>query len=220
MKEKSIWRDGFPKNSCPKLEKDLDVDVLIIGGGMTGISTAYHLRNSNLNVCLVEKNTIGCGVTSRTTGKLTYLQENIYSTLKIYVGKEQAKLYLESQMDAIKIVTNIIKKENIACNLDKVSSYIFSNINSKKMDKEKNLLMEFGINIKEAKKLPNGEDVEDAFYTEDTYVFHPLKYLYALKNICINKDISVYENTKIISMDKENEMINFSFFMGIILFSR
>lgn len=206
MKEKSIWREGFPKNSCTKLEKDLDVDVLIIGGGMTGISTAYHLRNSNLNVCLVEKNMIGGGVTSRTTGKLTYLQENIYSTLKTYVGKEQAKLYLESQIDAIKMVTNIIKVENIECNLDKVNSYVFSNTSTKKMNKEKNLLMELGINIKEAMKLPNGEDVEDAFYTEDTYVFHPLKYLYALKDICLNKNISIYENTKIIAMDKEDNI--------------
>lgn len=206
MKEKSIWREEFPKNSCPKLEKDLEVDVLIIGGGITGISTAYHLRNSNLNVCLVEKNTIGSGVTSRTTGKLTYLQENMYSTLKTYVGKEQAKLYLESQIDAIKMVTDVIKEENIECNLDKVSSYVFSNTNSKKMDKEKNLLIEFGIKIKEDVKLPNGEDVEDAFYTEDTYVFHPLKYLYALKDICLNKNVSIYENTKIIAIDKDDDI--------------
>lgn len=77
MKRKSIWLEGISSNTCPKLEHDIDVDVLIIGGGITGISTAYHLTSQNLSVCLVEKNKIAEGVTSRTTGKLTYLQENI-----------------------------------------------------------------------------------------------------------------------------------------------
>ena len=205
MKEKSIWRENFPRKQCPQLENDINVDVLIIGGGITGISTAYHLRNSNLKVCVVEKNEIGCGVTSRTTGKLTYLQENIYSKLKTYVGKDIAKQYLESQMDAIKLVTDIIKSENIDCNLEKVSSYVFSNNDNKKLEKEKNLLRELDIPIKEAKVLPTGENIDDGFYVEDTYVFHPLKYVYSLKDICINNGISIYENTKVISMDKYDE---------------
>ena len=204
MKEKSIWREVFPKSSCPKLDKDIDVDVLIIGGGITGISTAYHLKNSKLKVCLVEKNTIGDGVTSRTTGKLTYLQENIYSKLTTYVGKENAKLYLDSQREAIKLVTNIIKKHDISCNLDCVSSYVFTDNKDNKLEKEKNILLEFGINVKDSKNLPSGEET-NSFYVDDTYVFHALKYIYALKDICLNKDISIYEDTKIISIDKEAE---------------
>lgn len=205
MKEKSIWRDGFPNSSCPKLTKDIDVDVLIIGGGMTGISTAYHLSNTDLKVCLVEKNIIGCGVTSRTTGKLTYLQENIYSKLTTYVGKEKAKLYLDSQKDAIKMVIDIIKKEKISCNLDKVSSYVFTDNKITRLEKEKNILLDFGINVKDAEKLPSSESVDSSIYVEDTYVFHPLKYIYALKDICLDKGISIYEDTKVISMDKNDD---------------
>ena len=58
MKNISIWADLKNKNVCSRLDKDLNVDVLIIGGGITGISCAYHLINSKLNICLVEKNTI------------------------------------------------------------------------------------------------------------------------------------------------------------------
>jgi len=204
MKEKSIWRENFPKKSCPKLNNDIGVDVLIIGGGITGISSAYHLINNNLKVCLVEKDLIGCGVTSRTTGKLTYLQENVYSKLLTYVGKEKAQLYLNSQIDAIKLVTNIINKEKINCNLEKANSYVFSDDKKDKINKEKNILNEFGISLNEVKELPSGEKINYGFYVEDTYVFHPLKYIYALKNICLNNNISIYENTKIISINKEN----------------
>ena len=96
MKNISIWLDGIKRKAFKSLDKDIDVDVLIIGGGITGISAAYHLSTGDVNVCLVEKNKLMEGVTSRTTGKLTYLQENIYSKLVNFHGREKAKLYLDS----------------------------------------------------------------------------------------------------------------------------
>ena len=201
MNNNSIWLDGFDKKTCSKLNDDIDVDVLIIGGGITGISTAYHLINKKLKVCLVEKNNIGCGVTSRTTGKLTYLQENVYSKLKTYIGLEKAKLYLDSQKDAIKIVIDIIEKENINCDLEKNSSYIFSYKDDNKLEKERKTLLDLNVTIKDSNKLPNNEEVNDAFYVDDTYVFHPLKYVHALKDICMKKNIDIYENTKVTSMN-------------------
>ena len=89
---------------------------------MTGVNTAYQLMNSNMKVCLVEKNVIGSGVTSRTTGKLTYLQENIYSKIKKYHSEMISKHYLESQKYAIDLVKNIIDSEKIECNFEKVKS--------------------------------------------------------------------------------------------------
>lgn len=193
------------KDIYPKLDLDTNVDVLIIGGGITGISVAYHLINSGLNVCLVEKNKIGLGVTSKTTGKLTYLQEKIYSKLKLYHGMSKAKLYLESQKYAINMVKDIIQKEQINCDLSQVKSYIFSNQRDNSLQKEVNLLRDFDISLKEAEGLPIDKKIEQAFYVDDTYVFHPVKYIYALGGICIKKGISIYEDTKILSIDKEDD---------------
>ena len=167
---------------------------------MTGINTAYQLINSNMNVCLVEKNLIGSGVTSRTTDKLKYLQEN-YSKLKTYHNEKISKCYLKSQKDAIKIIENIINKENIDCNFEKVKSYIINN-NDKKFNKEKELLKKFGVDIKEIKELPNKEKI-DGYYVDDTYVFNPIKYLNALSKIITSNGIEIYENTKIIEIKKE-----------------
>lgn len=204
MKEQSIWKEAIKENKLPSLQTDIITDVLIIGGGITGMSTAYHLIDNNLKVCLVEKNTIGNGVTSRTTGKLTYLQENMASKLKTYHGKEKAKQYIKSQKEAIEIVKNIIKKENISCNLEKVDSYIFSE-DEKKIQKEQNLFQEFQIPTYKASKLPNNEQIQYGFYVKDTYVFHPLKYVHCLKQICLQNHMDIYENTKIISINKEKD---------------
>ena len=110
MKTRSIWLESSSK--CNPINKNCDVDVLIIGGGITGISTAYHLINSNLKVCLVESNLVGHGVTSKSTAKLTFLQETVYSSLE----KEKARLYLKSQKEAIDIVNKIINDNDIKCN--------------------------------------------------------------------------------------------------------
>ena len=204
MKKRSIWSEEICEDLYPKLNRNIEVDVLIIGGGITGISTAYHLIDSGLKVCLVEKNLIGSGVTSRTTGKLTYLQEDICSRINTYHGTDKAKLYIESQREAINIVKNIIDKEKIDCNLEKTRSYVFSNIKEKKLNNEINLLEKIGISVKTAKCLPSLEK-EHSFYVDDTYVFHPIKYIHSLSDICFRRGISIYEDTKIISIDEEND---------------
>ena len=206
MKNKSIWAEIKDKNICQKLNQNLEVDVLIIGGGITGISTAYHLTNSQKKVCLIEKNTIASGVTCRTTGKLTYLQENIYSKLNKFHGKFTAKKYLDSQKDAINLVEQIIKENQINCDFENVKSYLFEDKKINKLEKEINLLKEFKINLKNTNILPNNKIVNKGYYVEDTYVFHPLKYLFNLKNIILNKGISIYENTKVTSIKKKGNI--------------
>lgn len=206
MKNKSIWSEVIKGRSYPELKEDLDVDVLIVGGGITGVNVAYHLIDSGLKVCLVEKNLIGSGVTSRTTGKLTYLQQDMCSRIKTYHGIDKAKLYVSSQKKAIALAKKIIDKEKIECNFRKVDSYIFSNIKEDKLDKEKRLLKEIGVDIKGAKSLPSDVNKEgESFYVSDTYVFHPIKYVQALADICSKKGILLFENTKIVSMDVDGD---------------
>ena len=77
MKNRSIWSDTKINKNYKKLSSDIKTDILIIGGGITGINILYNLKDED--VILVERNKIGSGVTLNITGKLTYLQDNIYN---------------------------------------------------------------------------------------------------------------------------------------------
>ncbi len=200
MKVQSIWLDNNENSKISKLNEDLQIDILIIGGGITGLSTLYQLRNTNLKVCLVESNFIGSGVTGKTTGKINYLQQLVYSDLADKYTPDIAKMYLNSQLLAIKELTNIIKKENIQCNLDKVDSFVYSKEKKeiRKIKKEKNLLESFGIKVLEYNKKNTY-----AIGASDTYIFHPLKYLYALKEICLSSNMPIYEKTKVCNIKRK-----------------
>lgn len=208
MKKKTLWLEGISSKDNPSLNQDIEVDVLIIGGGMTGLSTAYHLKESNLKVAIVDKDKVAHGVSSKTTGKLTFLQELIYTKLQKKFSKELVKMYLDSQIDAIKLVENIIKEHNISCDFEKVDSYVFTSDDKeiKKIKEEKELLESMSIKVKESKELPNNVPSKYAISVSDTAVFHPVKYLLALKDICLKNNISIYENTQIKEIKKKKDL--------------
>ena len=104
-----------------------DTDILIIGGGITGLSCAYFLKDSKLQITLLDKGKVAMGVSSRTTAKINYLQGTIYQELEKYYGIKKSKLYLDSQIEAIRIIESITKKEKIKCDLEKVDSFLYTN---------------------------------------------------------------------------------------------
>ena len=114
MKKQSIWNKYLEKGQ-KSLTEDINTDILIIGAGITGLTTAYFLKDKDVTV--IDKSSVGSGCTSKTTGKITYLQEqSLLNIIKTY-DEATAYLYYLSQKEAIKILTNIIKENNIKCDL-------------------------------------------------------------------------------------------------------
>lgn len=192
------------KNYTFPLTNDINVDVLIIGGGITGLTTAYFLKDTNLNVALIEKNHIGSGSTSLTTGKLTIMQDLIINK----IPSKYRKLYLESQKEAIESIINIINTNNIECNLEKTTSYVFTNsyddLNT--FNKEIQTYKTLNINYTTHNKLPINFPCIYNIKTNNSYVFHPLKYLYSIKKILLDTNIKIYENTTCTNIKKENNI--------------
>lgn len=197
----SIWNKDNKERKINKLNQNITVDTLIIGAGMTGLTTAYLLKNKN--ICVVDASYYGHGVTIASTAKITYLQ-GVYNKIIKKTNEHAASIYLKSQRDAIKQITEIIKKEKIECDLENVPSYLFASSKKdiKPLKEEITFLRKNGITIKEG-KLPNKITSYKSFYVNDTYIFNPLKYLDGLFKI-LNKDIPIYEQTRILKIDREN----------------
>jgi ribulose 1,5-bisphosphate synthetase/thiazole synthase len=78
-KEASLLKpEGF-KSQYPKLGSDIEVDTVIVGGGITGMTSAYLLKKAGQKVAVLEKDCIGSGTTGHTTGKVTSQHNLMYA---------------------------------------------------------------------------------------------------------------------------------------------
>ena len=191
----SIWENLKLPNTKKEIQKELNTDILIIGGGITGLSTAYFLLNKKKKVTIIDKSKIGMGITSKTTAKLNYLQGTIYQKLEKNFNLKISKLYFNSQIDAINLFISIVDNEKIDCDLEKCQSYIFTKNkkNIKKIDKEKEILEKFGVKCQKTNNLPIHFPIEYGISVDNTYTFHPLKYIKGLKKV-IEKQTDIYED--------------------------
>jgi len=200
----SVFNINEKNRNIKELNNDISVDILIIGGGMTGLTSAYFLK-SNKDICVVDTNLIGHGVTMNSTAKINYFQQCIYTNITKATNYNNAVKYLKSQKEAIKCLKNIIEKEKIDCNFKKISSYVFANSVDEVdiLDSEIKFLKRNNIDVKEG-NLPNNIDCYKSYYVNDTYIFNPIKYLNGLYKILIDNNINIYENTKIVKIEKVN----------------
>ena len=122
----SYWVESTKQTNFSSLATNISTDVLIIGGGITGILTAYMLSNSNLNITIVEADKMAMGVTANTTAKITSQHGLLYDYLLNSFDFETAKGYLDSNEEAIKLVSQIIEKEKIDCDFSYQDSYVYT----------------------------------------------------------------------------------------------
>lgn len=205
MKNNSIWKENVENKNLPKLKKNIECDILIIGGGIAGLSTAYFLRNSNKNVVLIDKDKCAEGASSRNTGKLTFMQELVYHKIEKNYTSEMADLYLKSQRDAISLALNIINDNNIDCNLYEQDAYVFiqKEKDKKKINEEIKFYNRNKIDCKIVKKVPFNFSFLHGIKTRGSYSFNPYKFLVKIKNILEDK-IKIYENTRATLVKRED----------------
>ena len=101
---KSIW--GKIETNSNTTNKNIETDILIIGGGITGMTSLLYLLPKNKKTILIEANKVGNGITNKTTGKINIMQEYNYQKIENITNNKTALKYLESQIYA----TNEIKK--------------------------------------------------------------------------------------------------------------
>lgn len=108
------------------LEGDLTVDVAVVGGGISGLTTALLLQLEGARVAVLEAAEIGCGVTGHTTGKLTAGHGLAYSRIEGTHGVEAARAYAASQLAGIELVRRLAETHEIDCELETAANHVYA----------------------------------------------------------------------------------------------
>lgn len=184
----SIWQKTAKVPKFPALNGNTKTDVLIIGGGIAGILTAYLLEQQGIEYMLVEKNRILGGTTSGTTAKLTYQHGLIYDKLIKKGGSELAKGYYLANKEAFEKLRTIA--QGIECDYEDKDSFIYTTDSPKKLEDELKAMEKIGCPGRLVKNLPLPIYTEGAISVAEQGQFNPLKLLAGLA-----KDLNIFENT-------------------------
>ncbi|MEC1521907.1 FAD-dependent oxidoreductase [Neobacillus niacini] len=197
------WPTTFPDPpSYPSLDEDFSCDVLIIGGGSSGAQCAYYLANSNLDVVLIEKSTIGSGSTSTNTALIQYSGEKMFTNLINTFGADYIKRHLQLLKEAINEIEAASKNVNIDCEFNRrdtlYSASCPEDVEGLKKEYEflKQQHCELAFLTKEEieGKYPFSRDA--AIYSYNDAEINPFRFTHALLDYAAQKGITIFENTE------------------------
>lgn len=200
----SVWFKDAHMPECISLKEDFRTDVCIVGGGIAGLTTAYLLMLEGKKVCVLEASELASGQTGKTTAHFTHALDDRFFFIEKYHGEEGLKLSIESHSEAIRKVEEIVRKENIDCDLKRISGYLFAENDEREdvLEREFEAAHRGGlIDVKYLSTSPFNE-----FKTGPCLVFpkqvrlHPIKYLSALAQKIIDNGGQIFTNTAVVEI--------------------
>lgn len=179
-----IWKDINLKKK--KLMTPLHTEVLVIGGGMCGMLTAYQLTKAQKQVVLITANEIGDGRTKRSTAVVTALQDLSYSQLA-KKNEAKAKLFLKANLEAVQAYKNL--KKELDFELETVSSYKYTIHEDQRLKKEFEWLRKNHASVQ-------FHEQDHALELKEQAQMDPISLLLAL-----SKHLTIYEHTRVLKIE-------------------
>lgn len=188
----SIWGSGVQMPRFPQLQTDLRTDVLVIGGGLTGLLCAWNLSLSGIDCVLIEEHRLMGGVSGRTTAKLTSQHGLIYEKLEKTFGNEKARLYWQIHQLALEKYRHLAEKADFAFTPE--TSYIYATDSTEALESEMAAYDRLRIPARWEDTLPLPFPVTGAICFSNQAQFHPMKLA-----AYIAEGLQIFENTKALS---------------------
>lgn len=186
----SVWQANTKLPEFPELERNIRTDVLIIGGGIAGILTAYFLQEKGINYILTEKNRICSGTTQNTTAKITFQHGLIYHKILKNNGLETAQKYLYANKSAFEKYAVLCSNKN--CDYEIKDNYVYSKTDRKKLENELYALEKIGYHAYFCNELPIPVTNAGAVMFPEQAQFSPLKFIADIAD-----ELNIYENTPV-----------------------
>ncbi|WP_125666048.1 FAD-dependent oxidoreductase [Paenibacillus baekrokdamisoli] len=190
--------------SYPTLNQDIEADITIVGGGISGITTAYLLVKEGYKVVLLDAGKLLNGTTGHTTAKITAQHDLIYDEFVTNLGQEKASLYYQASNDALQFIKQTVTHNQIQCGFSEQDAYVYTDSIDylKKLEDEMAAYKLLGIPSSYSDHIPLQVPAKAAIIMHNQAQFHPLHYLTALVREYIEAGGEIYENTTAIDVEK------------------
>jgi len=200
---RSVWLDAsFPQAS--RLSSSLRTDVLVIGGGIAGLSIAYELAVAGRDVAVVDRGRLGGGMTARTSGHLSWEIDDTYAELIGATSEREARQYLESQRAAVDRIGDICASEKIPCDFSRLDLFVFApdRKGRRELENEYEAAGKLGFDGVTWEDAPIAKSTEGCLRFPNQARFHPLRYLAGLSRAIRRRGGELYANTTVVSVEE------------------
>ncbi|MEO6454441.1 MAG: FAD-dependent oxidoreductase [Ginsengibacter sp.] len=214
----SLWQYKIPDYVSQTHDISSEVyDVLIVGGGITGITTALLLQKAGMKCMLAEARSIGFGTSGGTTAHLNTIMDSPYNIVEKNFGEDNAQLLAEVSRAAIEFVKSNVSQYNIKCDFSELEGYLFSQNDkqSEELDDIFKASEKAGCEVEWVEKIPVPVEFEKAIVFNRQAQFHPAKYFYALAKAYENAGGILLQLCRITKV-KENDVLEIESSRGII----
>lgn len=200
----SYWLDSTPATNYPTLKVDTTLEIVVIGGGIVGITTALLLQKEGCQVALLEGNRIIQGTSGYTTAKITAQHNLIYAELINTFGREKAQQYGDANQKALNFIENTIKNDQLSCDFQTLPAYVYTTEQKyvAKIEEEVTACQKLGLKAGYYEDLPLALPIKAAIQLPEQAQFHPRKYLLALAEKFAQRGGVIYENSRIVEVEK------------------
>lgn len=214
IKNEVYWYT-LKKPEIVSLEGNLSVDMLVIGGGMAGLTAAHNLLGKGLKIAVLEKDFCGGGASGKSSGFITPDSELEFADLHEKYGKRDAETIWEYGMSGVEEIRTTVKKYDLDCDFEMQDSFFVANDKKSYRDvkDEYDLQKESGYEISlyhknKMKEVLGSDGYWGSVRAPHTFGMSAYLYCQALKDILIKEGVSVYEGTNVEKIEEGKVLAN------------
>lgn len=211
MSQNSVYKER--SGECeyfPTLDKTIETEVVIIGGGITGLVSAYLLNKAGISSVLLEALHIGQNTTGFSSMHLTTDLDTEYSTIFKSFGEEIMKLVGNSRIEGINLVENIVNEIKINCDFERVNGYYYTDHaeDISNIEREFKYEQNAGLPVSLVTEIPLSIKSYTAIKHENQGKFNGQKFLNGIAAYLYNSNCQIYENSRVINItEKEDKVV-------------
>jgi glycine/D-amino acid oxidase-like deaminating enzyme/nitrite reductase/ring-hydroxylating ferredoxin subunit len=208
-RNRSVWVATTPETSYASLAGSVAVDVAVVGGGITGLTTAFLLKEAGATVAVIEAGRVASGTTGYTTAKITALHGLTYAQLMSEHGPEKAHFYADANQAAVEKVAALIDQLGIDCQFERQAAYTYTETDERQKDiaAEVEAAVSVGLPVTYVEETGLPFPIRAAVRLDNQAQIHPRRYCLALAEAIAGDGGQVLEQTRALDIDEESDRV-------------
>jgi glycine/D-amino acid oxidase-like deaminating enzyme/nitrite reductase/ring-hydroxylating ferredoxin subunit len=198
----SAWQADVELPRFPTLDELGRVDVIVVGAGITGLTSALLLQRQGLRTVVIEQAQLGAGETGRTSAHLTEHVDGGYARIISDFGDEEAQAVARSHHDAIQLIETLAAE--CACDFERVSGFLYTEHDPERLLRELDAARAAGVEARWVDQAPLPFRASGAIEFPGQARFHPLKYLAGLVRLYAEAGGNISEGSHVRGIEEED----------------